>query len=361
MVYAPTSEEAHMEGVRSQSLAGYRALLADRDGELATVHQTIGPGSDRWQRREANLRDAEEKCRAIFARLMRLTDGKRISTWLFVLAAIVLAVLEAPINKFMLDNILVGSNFDSYALSLFVTLCMLYLAHIAGAKIRQVRSAYQEKIYWSHILVSLAILVVLSACVGALTIGRAFYSIAATGPVAADIFAEIGRQIQSIGILASLRAALSDKAAFFLACLNSAGIAVAFLAAFIKYDSDKIYQSALDAKESSDRALSKMEKKYDTKVAKIARKYAPQLSMASSAYGAQNAQVIALKHNRNAPLTEDDRIDLTAFDYLLSQARSELGERSKRLSLTEGIRVEPSIRIAEDTAAVMPLVARERR
>jgi hypothetical protein len=155
MAYAPMEEEAHLEGARAESVASYKNLLGDRDGRLAAVRKTKGPGSSRWARLEIKLRDADEKCRAIFAKLQRLSDGRRISFWWFVFGAMILAALEAPINKFMLDNILRGNNFDSYMLSLFLTLALLILAHFAGQQARQIRGTHHETIYFSNILIAL--------------------------------------------------------------------------------------------------------------------------------------------------------------------------------------------------------------
>ena len=129
MAYTPTDELAHFEGARADARSTYQNLLGERDEKLNTARTTHGPGSDRWNRAEDKLRTAEKNHRVIFGRLQRPSDGRQISFWWFVLGAILLAALEAPINKFMLDNILRGSNFDSYVLSLFMTLILLVLAH----------------------------------------------------------------------------------------------------------------------------------------------------------------------------------------------------------------------------------------
>ena len=329
MSYVAESAEAHIEGARASALASYKNLLADRDGRLAAVHKTNGPGSDRWKRREARIRTAEQNRDAVFGRLQRLTDGKRVSFLWFIFAAIVLAALEAPINKFMLDNILRGSNFDSYVISLFMTFILLLLAHFAGHQTRQIKGSYQEKVYISNICIAVFAILVLAMCVGALTIGRAFYSVAGPGWGGRDIFGEISRQVVTLGPWTAFVKALSDQSAFFLACLNTAGITVAFLFAFITHDSDKVYQSALDEADAADQSLARMEKKYDRMVDKVARTYGPQLANIAAAYGAHNAKVIALKRSRNAQLVEEDRFDLTSLDYLLLDARAEIGHRSR--------------------------------
>ena len=140
----------------------------------------------------------------------------------------------------MLDNILRGSNFDSYVLSLFMTLILLVLAHFAGHQARQIHGQYQETIYVSNIVIACLVVIVLAMCVGALTIGRAFYSTAPAGVSGQDIFSHIGRQVSTVGPWTAFVNALYDKSAFFLACLNTAGITAAFLAAFITNDSDKL-------------------------------------------------------------------------------------------------------------------------
>src|ERR1700739_1616585 len=246
MAYTPTDELAHFEGARADARSTYQNLMGEREEKLNTARTTHGPGSDRWNRAEEKLRTAEKHQRVIFGRLQRPSDGRQISFWWFVFGALLLAALEAPINKFMLDNILRGNNFDSYALSLFVSLIILLLAHIAGTQARQIRGAYEEKIYWGKIVLSVALLCVLAIVVGALTIGRAYYSVAGFSLPSGNIFSEISSRVQKIGPWSAFVTALSDQAAFFLASLNTAGIAGAFVLAFISRDSDAVYQAALD-------------------------------------------------------------------------------------------------------------------
>jgi hypothetical protein len=329
MAYTPTDELAHFEGARADARSTYQNLLGERDEKLNTARTTHGPGSDRWNRAEEKLRTAEKNQRVIFGRLQRPSDGRQISFWWFVFGALLLAALEAPINKFMLDNILRGSNFDSYVLSLFMTLILLVLAHFAGHQARQIHGQYQETIYFSNIVIACLVVIILAMCVGALTIGRAFYSTAPAGVSGQDIFSHIGRQVSTVGPWTAFVNALYDKSAFFLACLNTAGITAAFLAAFITNDSDKLYQSALDGVDSTESALSRVRKRYERMVARIARKYGPRLGNVAAAYGTHNAKVVELKRNRGIALSEDDNLDLTTLDRMLVEARNEIGQRTR--------------------------------
>ncbi|HEY1748789.1 MAG TPA: hypothetical protein VGG11_18745 [Xanthobacteraceae bacterium] len=325
---SPLDQEVHFERERARSLASYKAALDARDEELAEARNSIGPTSTRWFALDSESKAAQGTCQDIFATLNRLTDGKRIPHWFVVVLALGFAALEAPINKFMLDNILRGNNFDSYALSLFLTLIMLLLAHIAGTQARQIKGSYEDRMYWSKLAVSLIILAVLATCVGALTIGRAYYSTAPDAFISTNIFSEIQTRIHSVGLWAALGAALSDQAAFFLASLNLAGIAGAFFLAFTSHDSDVVYQAALDKAESSRIRLDNMARKYDRRLAQIGRKRYRKIQNYAAAYGAQNAEVISHKRARGAALTDDDHVDLSVYDFLLQQARNEIARES---------------------------------
>lgn len=366
MVGQPSEEEAHLEGARSGSAEAYKATLADRDLQLAEVYKTKGPGSERWKRIERKLTIANEKSRSIFASLQRLSDGKRIAGWILAFVFVALAAMEAPINKFMMDNILRGNNFDSYVLSFFLTIIILVLAHIAGTQTRQIYGQYQEKFYVSNILSSLVLLGLLAVVVGALTIGRAYYSTAGAALPGRDIFSEITAKVQNVGPWAAFVAALSDKAAFFLACLNGAGIAGAFFLSFISHDSDKDYQSALDSEYSAEKKLARLAVRYDRAIRRVGRKFLTRLTNLAAAHGAQNAEVISLKRRRNAPITDEDRVDLTKLDRFLEQARAEIADKSQKFSSASVAADNPTVSAegagsVEAPGSVAQLVAKERR
>lgn len=329
VVSLPTAQEIHFEKERAGTLASYKAALDARDKDLSEARKSMGPGSERWKVLEAEHDSAQGTCKDIFAALQRLTDGKRIPEWLILILAIAFAAMEAPINKFMLDNILRGNNFDSYVLSLFLTFIMLLLAHTAGMQARHIRGAYEDKIYFSKIVVSIVLLGILAICVGALTIGRAYYSTAAAALPTSNIFSEIQHQVKNVGPWSAFIGALSDQAAFFLATLNIAGIAGAFILAFISHDSDMVYQSALDKEQKSGRKRERMTYKYDKRNQKIGQKYHKRLQNLVAAYGAQNAEVIALKRARGISLTAEDQVDLSKLDTLLQETRYEVGLKSR--------------------------------
>jgi hypothetical protein len=360
-MYPPSEDEARAVGARQASIDQYKGLLGERDSELGLARRNYGSESYRWTNLENDLRNADDTCNAIFARLQRRSDGFQLSGRWFLLAFIILAILEMPINKFMIDNILRTSNIGSYLVSFVMTLAMLALAHFAGHKIRQVRSEYQEKVYWGYVLLSIVIMTVLALFIGAVTIGRAFFSVA--GPVTGgrDMFAEIGRQIASAGgPWTAFIQALQVRDAFFLACLNTVGIALAFVAAFVNYDSDKVYQSALDDKEKAKSGLLKMFRRYIKKVDAIERKFAPRLSVISASHSAQNSRVVEMKRRRNAELDADDKFDITGLDNTLAATRAELNRKYRQIRPGDAEK-DAAANAAVEMPTVSHLSVRDRR
>jgi hypothetical protein len=320
----PSEEEARLEGERAESAGSYKNTLAERDAALAEAYRTRGPGSGPWKATQEKLDAADEKCRRIFAKLHRLGDAVKLPAFAIWGAAILLAILEAPINKFMLDNILRSTNIDSYIFSAFVTFTILLLAHIAGKQTRQIWSAYEERLHFSNIAVTVVLVGIMFLCVAALTIGRSAYTVSGAVLPGGQIFAEITRQIRGAGFWGALIKALSDQNAFFLACMNAAAIAAAFFVSFITHDSDRTYQSALDEKSAAEKKLEGIEVNYGRTIEKIGRKYRPTLTNLAAAYEAQNARIIGLKRARNCALSAEDRVNLSDSDKFLEASRLEI-------------------------------------
>jgi hypothetical protein len=357
MEYEPTDEEAHFEGARAATLASYRQTLATRDGQLGDVFKTIGPASELWISREHKLTNANDDCRAKFASLQRSTDAARISKILIFVVFICFALWEAPINKFMFDMVLKSNNLESYFVSLVITTAMLGLAHVAGVQTRQIRGSFEDTVYFSKIAVSIIILLLLATCVCILTIGRASYSIVGSNLPNTDIFSHIAVQVQNVGLWAALVAALSDRSALILATLNITGIASAFFLAYITHDSDAFYQAALNEASSAQRKFNRSARTYEKKISKIGKRFATRLGNLAAAYGEQNAKVISLKRSRNASLLEDDRLDISAFDTKLEEARRGIGDRARRIAVSPQTASDQ----ANEHLQVVPTMARERR
>lgn len=356
--FGPSGEEAHFEGARAASAASYRAALACRDTLLGDAFMTIGPASHHWRALEQRLIQAGDDCRQKYAVLQRATDAVRISDGLVVAAFLGFAMLEAPINKFMFDIVLKSNNLESYLVSLMVTGAMLGLAHVAGTQVRQMRGAFEDRFYPGKLVAAAIILALLALCVGTLTVGRASYAAAGSAPDGLAIFRHVTAQVQDMGLWPALAAALSDRAALILATLNVTGIACAFFLAYVTHDSDLFYQAALNEAARARRSFARTARRFEKRIGKLGRRFAPKLATLSAAHGMQNARVIALKRSRNAELTDDDRDDLDRADARLREARACIGGRFAHEAIALRVHRDGPTYLAQDTQPERPLPMR---
>lgn len=354
MAFDPTGEEFHAVGARAQSLTTYRQLLSDRDGKIATLRATSGPSGDLWKRLEVDLSKAEAQKDGIAAKLGRPVEGSQSSGPAYLLPAALLAGLEAFMNKFLLDNALQLPNIFTYFVSAVITFAMLSLAYTAGMMLRQCRGEYSEEVHWWRIAVPvLVILPLIFSFIGLLTVARA--ALETSTAINIGIFAEIKRQISTIGPWQSLMIALSDTNALIVAAMNTISVAVAFFAPFIRLDPDKDYQSAYNQYKKISLKLERMGKDYAAELERVSNKFSPRLSKAVANYGTHNARVVAAKSSRGAAITDDDRYDLTKEDVMLARARDELEVRAKVSKPSAAVDAR-----AEEASSVS-MLTRERR
>jgi hypothetical protein len=347
MAFEVMGEEFQAVGARSLALTNYRSFLSDRDRKIATLRNTIGPDSDIWKRTESNLLKAEAQKDGIGAKLGRPIEGSQKSRWYYLIPAGLIVLLEAFMNKFLLDNAFQLPNLLTYLMSAVVTFLMLSLANLSGRMLRQCKGEYSERIFPWFIAIPVVLLTVIFGFISILTIGRAALEIVVSADI--NIFSEVTRQVLNHGYWKSLGIALADNNALMVAVMNLISVAVAFVAPFTRVDSDKDYQAAFDEYQAQFRSLQSMSKKYAKQLNATAKKFAPKLSSAVANYGAHNARVVAIKASKGIPLNVDDSYDLTKEDILLTRARDELEVRGK---------TQPSAELKAEEAAPISVVAR---
>lgn len=147
---------------RQEAAANYRRVLNERENDLLTLSEEIGPRSTRQQTARRRLHDAEAQYHQIHQVLRRPLHKHGVRYWLFVAFAIALALLEAPVNKYLFDVALQGSNLVSYSVSIAVALFLLIVAHLAGRSMRQVWSEFRRKVIWSNVLIFIASMMIIA-------------------------------------------------------------------------------------------------------------------------------------------------------------------------------------------------------
>jgi hypothetical protein len=231
---------------------------------------------------------------------------------------VLLALLEAPANKFLFDAALQSSGFVSYSVSVGLTAFLLLLAHFAGRSVRQVWMDYRHKVVWSNVLIFLATICIATTIIGILTVARAAFGAEVSSIDA--LVNGIQTNVTSRGPFGALLAALGDMSALVLATINLGGFFVALFIAFFTHDSDRDYDQAQSALDRAEKRLRTIHAVYLKQRARIVKGVAPDLIGFAANYNDANRRVIELKTRLGMPLEDDDRLVLTDLDQMSEDA-----------------------------------------
>ena len=138
----PAQELANWRNHRFAAMAEYEKILNERGNELLSVNEKCGPMSEHYKSAKENLQKAQREFERIHSVIRRPLNKHRVRWIYFAAFAFALALLEAPVNKYLFDVALNGSSFVSYTVSVAFAFFVLVLAHVAGRSIRQVWSEY---------------------------------------------------------------------------------------------------------------------------------------------------------------------------------------------------------------------------
>jgi hypothetical protein len=333
------------EARRAEAKAGYVEILNQRDNKLAALNDSTGPRSKIHRDAERRLQKSETEYERIKTAVRRPLNKWQVRGWLLVLVGAVLALLEAPVNKFLFDMALQSNSFASYTISIAFAAFLLILAHVCGRSLRQIWSEYRRRIVWSSLLIFLLTLVVLFTLVSILTVGRA--SFAANSGGIEDLFRGVRSSVGSIGLWGTLFGAFSEISALILATINIGGIFMTMMLAFFTHDPDKDFDHMARMLAADREALDRIHGKYIEARSATIKDMATDLAGFSANFRSANATVIEYKRRLGEPLTaaEDEVID--ELDQM-----SEDADRAEAQEWHAHERVEPAV---EETASVYAL------
>lgn len=343
----PREELAKWMGARQKHHSEYIKLLTDRKNELFNVELDHGPRSDIYIAAQRDYERQDQQFDRLQAVVRRPINNLNVPPWIFWLLAIGLAILEAPVNKFLFDYAIQGTNLTSYLVSTAFAILLLLLAHLGGRCVRQVWSEYRRRVVWSNLVIACLAVVVLAILISILTIGRARYSAGAADPGIGGLFTDIGGQVSQHGFFTSLINAFSDVSALILFTVNFGGVVIAMLLGFFSHDPDKDFDHSEAALKKATRRLNKLQSKYAQSRAKVIRKFTPDLTGASRNFADANNKIIEMKTLLSEPLDEWDRFVLDDLDTLAEEAMdndvgSQLaGSRLPPSEVTKGANIRP--------------------
>lgn len=316
----PAAELAENAARRATAKAEYMAVLDQRGNALLSVNEKSGPLSRPYLTLEAQLHKDKSEHERIKTALRRPIAMMHVRPVLLLLIGIILALLEAPANKFLFDVALQSSGFVSYAASFGTTAFLLILAHFAGSGLRQSWSEMRRRVLVWNVFIFLLGTIVALTIIGVLTVARAAFA-NESGSIG-DLLGNVRGHIENLGPFGALLQALSDPSALVLACINIGGIVTAFMLAFFSHDPDRDFDHVHRAVAAGEKKLTKIHAAYLKDRARIIADHAPHLIGYSANYNSANSRVIELKTLLNRPLDDDDRFVLTDLDQMAEEAEA---------------------------------------
>jgi hypothetical protein len=313
-------ELARALGLRYAAKAEYESILNDRQNRILALSEKSGPNSNAYLAATEELDRARREYQRISTGVRRPLNKWRIHAAILIAVGLLLAIFEAPVNKFLFDVALRSSNLMSWAISFAFACALLILAHFAGVSLRHVWSDYRRRPVIGSILVFIALSGVLLVMVGILTVARAWFS--ANAGTIGDMFSDVSKTVASVGLWRTLVGAFSDVPAMVLATINIGGIFMTMMLAFFTHDSDKDLDAASRAYDRARGRVDRISSAYLKRKAAIVKDFAPDIGGVSHDFKNANQQVIELKRRLGQPLDEED-------DVLLIDTRDRLAEDSR--------------------------------
>ncbi len=265
-----------------------------------------------------------------------------------------LALLEAPVNKYLFDVALNSASIVSYTVSVAFAFFLLVLAHVAGRSIRQVWSEYRHRLVWTSLALFLLLSVVLASLVGILTVGRASTSAVSELSNFNDLLSSVRSNVTSLGLWGTLAAAFSDMSALILATVNIGAIFMTMMLAFFTVDPDKDFDAAASEVEKHHVEMAKLQKRYIHERKTVVANHAPDLAGHSANYKTANGKVIELKTKLGMPLEDEDHVIIDLRDTLSEDAERDDFRLEGGPAAPVAGRIEPSA--APPTARPTPRV-----
>ena len=306
-------------GARNAARQSFENLLNERQNQILGLSERVGPNSETYRDAVEERDKARLQYERINAVVRRPLNNWRLHGVILLGVGLVLALFEAPVNKFLFDVALRTSNLMSWFISFAFACALLFLAHFAGVSLRHVWSDYRRRPVIGSILLFLVLAMVLLTLVSILTVARAAYG--ANAGTIGDMFADVSSAVASVGLFRTLFNAFSDISALVLATINIGGIFMTMMLAFFTHDSDKDLDAASRALDRQRRHVAKISAVYLAKKAAIVKDFAPDLAGAGHDFKNANQKVVEYKTRLGLPPDEDDTLMIDQLDRLAEDSR----------------------------------------
>jgi hypothetical protein len=301
---------------RHAAVADYKRVLNERENALLSLSERKGPRSEANKGLNSELHDAQVEYHQIQAVVRRPLNKLWVRWRFFAAGALALALLEAPVNKYLFDVALMGAGWVSFSVSIVVAFALLAAAHFAGKCLRQVWSQYRRRIVWSNVLMFVGLLAIIATIICVLTVGRAATSATSDISGFGDLFTAVTLSVKSLGFWGTLGGAFSNLSALILATVNLGGVGAALLLAYFSHDPDGDYDVSAATLDRKRQLSKKLNAAYLKQRNKAIDGFRPDLTGISSKHAKANQRVIELKTRLGQPLDSEDHVVIDELDTL---------------------------------------------
>ena len=264
----------------------FKQLLNSRNEELQGLFQTDGPESVSAK----NLQQDRDQKAAELQRCKNTLGGRALqiflkSKWVFFVAALLVLVAEALVNKVLFDMVLLSNSLFSILCAFFISAFLIFFSHHSGRMIRQVYSEYHKEFSWYRLILGAVFaFIVLFAVLGIMYTRAFFEALNLAGDASLALFGEAATKIFSEGFSQFWKLAFSTSESTVMGAVNFFALFGAFAIAVFSHDScyeyDQRYQDFLTA----DKKLEKKIEKYAKSTKTILNKYAAPIDNAKTVF-----------------------------------------------------------------------------
>lgn len=263
----------------------YDTLLNQRRSELIAAANTDGPYSLAVLeplRTRGNMEKQYDVMQGAVGG--RPADIKQISQMWFWSGIALIGIAEIAANKILFDMLFLGSAAKSIIIALMLAGVLVFVAHFAGSRLRQVWSDSERHIVWERLVWSLAALGTLIFVVLGLMVAREHFATSGATTSGIDVFGEIAKRISEDGFWGTIAKAFGNVEALSLGAFNLVCLLVALIIGYITHDRDVHYDNAFHQLRAAEQKHQSALKKYQKMKSNILKKYAPRLELASKSF-----------------------------------------------------------------------------
>jgi hypothetical protein len=283
---------AVVEERRTNAERDYRRNIAERLAQTIAVAVRSGPRSATFRHIDDEFIQADTTYLATQAELHNRPPHIRFENpWLFWPPAVLVFLIEAYVNKIIVDMAAQTPGGLSLLISGVVSLVLVWLAHNAGVSWRQIWSELNRRLEWMTLIQGVALVVIVLTMVTLLITLRAYFALVDTTSNGGVFDAVQG--IASLGF-DFIPKAFAVPEALTIGGLNFLALTFAFLFAMFSHDSDREYdrryRDMKAARERRNKAIARYEEMQD----RVQQRFSEPIGRALRIYVANGGELDAL-------------------------------------------------------------------